>query len=505
MNILTPNGYIDIKSAKVGDEVLAYDMNTGERIVNTIVGFENVTTGNPTFNEETKKVTYDIPKFYLINDTWNLNEFQSIWANDNVTHVSKLKIGDILYDDNDQDIIITSIVENSDDSEWIKFVIENDHSYIVDGLTLHNASRYWVGGNGDWWSASHWSAISGGAGGATVPGNADTAYADFNSGSATITTASRGYDFAVGGINFTGFRGTFAHNYGLIVFTSLIFSPTMTFLQTPIYPPTISIIGETATTILSCGIVLPSIVSYYGHTFLQDDLTCKSLVAWGLFTTNSYSLTTEQLYLQSPNIDFGSSLVTLTGVGTVLKTSLQGDYASEEYYDYNSSIVAGSYTIKVTDTSSAEKIIDLRQYNAYGSPVYNQIINKLWFSTGNSTNNITILKSLTSAYTVQIDELKDDGAGAHSINFSAGEIYKVGTWNVNGNTGNLITITSTGTWYLQHTSATTTNADYLNIKNSNASVGTWNALSNCVDGGGNSGWNGFIVAPSFNAKFFAFF
>jgi hypothetical protein len=47
------------------------------------------------------------------------------------------------------------------------------------------AYRYWVGDGGSWWSTAHWSTSSGGAGGASVPTNADTAYFDANSFSTT--------------------------------------------------------------------------------------------------------------------------------------------------------------------------------------------------------------------------------------------------------------------------------------------------------------------------------
>lgn len=53
------------------------------------------------------------------------------------------------------------------------------------------ADRYWVGGNGSWTSSNttNWSTISGGAGGATVPGENDVAWFDANSffGNTSIT------------------------------------------------------------------------------------------------------------------------------------------------------------------------------------------------------------------------------------------------------------------------------------------------------------------------------
>ena len=52
------------------------------------------------------------------------------------------------------------------------------------------AARFWVGGSGTWstTNTTNWSATSGGAGGASVPGVADDVTIDGNSGSPTITT-----------------------------------------------------------------------------------------------------------------------------------------------------------------------------------------------------------------------------------------------------------------------------------------------------------------------------
>lgn len=51
------------------------------------------------------------------------------------------------------------------------------------------ASRFWVGGTGAWDNATttHWSATSGGAGGASVPGSGDTVTFDASSGGGTVT------------------------------------------------------------------------------------------------------------------------------------------------------------------------------------------------------------------------------------------------------------------------------------------------------------------------------
>lgn len=49
------------------------------------------------------------------------------------------------------------------------------------------AARYWIGGTGNWSDTAHWSATSGGVGGASVPTSDDDVYFDSNSGTGTVT------------------------------------------------------------------------------------------------------------------------------------------------------------------------------------------------------------------------------------------------------------------------------------------------------------------------------
>jgi len=180
MNILTPSGYKNIMSCSIGDEVIAYDMNDGHIIYNTIEAIEEWNSNNDSEFSSS---------FYLVNDTYTMYKWQSVWANGNVTHVNQLKVGDIIYDDENQDIIITSITPTPPQTVWYRLEISGDHSYIADGITLHNASRFWVGGTGTWDASSttNWSATTGGGSGASVPGAADTVTFDGSSGTGTVT------------------------------------------------------------------------------------------------------------------------------------------------------------------------------------------------------------------------------------------------------------------------------------------------------------------------------
>jgi len=187
--ILTPTGYRDITDILPGDEVCAFDMVTGDPVVNVV---ETVQWVNYAEWARWWQVEPTVPPFtfYKINDTWTLNSEQSIWRNGtNVCHARHLVVGDEIYDDDDNPVIITSIEEVEADGWW-RFDISGDHSYIVEGLTLHNASRFWVLGTGTWDASdtTHWAASSGaGSGGQSVPGSADTVTFDGSSGGGTVT------------------------------------------------------------------------------------------------------------------------------------------------------------------------------------------------------------------------------------------------------------------------------------------------------------------------------
>lgn len=73
------------------------------------------------------------------------------------------------------------------------------------------ASRFWVGGTGNWDAAdtTHWAASSNGAGGQSVPGGSDTVTFDASSGGGTVTVTA---DHTVVSVTGGAFTGTL--NYG---------------------------------------------------------------------------------------------------------------------------------------------------------------------------------------------------------------------------------------------------------------------------------------------------
>lgn len=97
------------------------------------------------------------------------------------------------------------------------------------------AARFWVtGGTGNWNDTSNWSTTTGGASGASVPGSADTAALDVNSGAGAVTL-----DISpdIQTLTCTGFTGTLAFGTNTISLNStgtiFIGATTMTVTGTP--------------------------------------------------------------------------------------------------------------------------------------------------------------------------------------------------------------------------------------------------------------------------------
>ena len=80
------------------------------------------------------------------------------------------------------------------------------------------ANRYWVGGSGNWdTTTTHWSATSGGTGGASAPTSVDSVFFD-QAGTYTVTFGSGtvncfNFSNTAGTVTFTGVVGgqTFAN------------------------------------------------------------------------------------------------------------------------------------------------------------------------------------------------------------------------------------------------------------------------------------------------------
>lgn len=107
------------------------------------------------------------------------------------------------------------------------------------------AARFWVaGGNGLWSSTTNWSATTGGASGASVPGSGDTVTFNASSGAGTATVDS---SVTVQTLTMTGFTGTLAFGSNTISLnsTGTVYNGAATFTVTG--TPVIIVTNSTAT------------------------------------------------------------------------------------------------------------------------------------------------------------------------------------------------------------------------------------------------------------------
>lgn len=192
-----------------GDEVLSRDALTGRVICNRLetrpqwvdgAEFARWWSGRPPGF-----------RFLRINGYFVFSRSQSIWANGFITHVALLKVGDVIYTERDGFVRVLRI-EEARRRGWWRCDVDGDHSYILDGTLVHNASRFLITGGGSVsWTAINtaiWSGSSGGATGASVPGSADTVTMDGSSGAGTVTPNFGGL-ITVQSIAMGGYTGTF--------------------------------------------------------------------------------------------------------------------------------------------------------------------------------------------------------------------------------------------------------------------------------------------------------
>jgi hypothetical protein len=340
MNILTPTGYKNIEDVNIGDELIAYDINTGVIIINTLLKKElwanDMLPSNPpmyqsVYNEETLEYeevlvydgmsseevfqeTHGDWKFYEINGTWKLYKDQSIWSNMKVVHIFDLKIGDVVYDDEDNDVIVTSIVECVEPSWW-RLEVSGDHSYISDNLQLHNASRYWQKQNASFnWNATgptNWGSASGVSDGASVPTSVDDVFFDGVGANGNINSIISATITVLSYTVTSGYTATMTFNATLTVSTNIT-------LSTPYTLAGSSGISNTGSgTITSNGKIWSLPFSFIGTITktLVGNLTITGLISYTSATNITFNRTTTEEVIVS---NLFATTAVLSIVGTAI-------------------------------------------------------------------------------------------------------------------------------------------------------------------------------------------
>lgn len=197
------------------------------------------------------------------------------------------------------------------------------------------SNRYWVGGTGTWntTNTTNWSTTSGGAGPASVPGTADVAIFDANSGTGTCTISNPGN---VGGLTTTGYTGTLSGGVRVQSGNVVIGS---TGSQGGLG---ITHIGNGSFSV-SLGQTITSYNARIGNTItpgatltVNSNLTCSSFIRLSSFSTStSVNINASGRTLTAPNVQ-----VDVGNGNTISHGSVTGAYSATIGSGASSSITA---------------------------------------------------------------------------------------------------------------------------------------------------------------------
>ena len=194
------------------------------------------------------------------------------------------------------------------------------------------AARFWIGGSlgGLWSDSAKWSATSGGAGGASVPGSADTAVFDSVSGAGTATVDS---NVTIQTLTMTGWTGTLAFGTNTISLnsTGAIFVGDTTYNVTG--TPLIKVItgGSTSIQVSPGAMTEANTISFeiiggtYTFTISQNcrNLTFTSYSGNALISSNIYgNLILSSTMTVSSSSTAGISFNATSGVKTITTSGL---------------------------------------------------------------------------------------------------------------------------------------------------------------------------------------
>lgn len=309
------------------------------------------------------------------------------------------------------------------------------------------ASRYWVGGTGTWNALNvlNWSTTSGGVGGASVPGAADIALIDANSGTGTVTLA---YSPVIQAFRTAGYAGTFDFGTNYVECTT---SNTTVFS------------GSTAAT-------------YIG----SKNLRFTSAASTGTRSI-SFAGATES---NAPNISItaGTDTINTTGNWANLDTTgFSGTFNNNSRTVYGNLILSATMTLVAgTNATAFRSTSGPRSITTNGKtldfPLTFDGVGGEWNFQDALTQGSTRAFTFTNG----------------TVRLKNGVTSTVGSFATSGTTQKFLESTVAGSQATLSQASGTVSASYLTIKDINATGGaTWNALyeNQNVDAGGNTGWN----------------
>ena len=369
------------------------------------------------------------------------------------------------------------------------------------------SARYWVGGTGTWDPAStSWSTTSGGSPGAAAPLATDNAIFDANSGGGTVTvqdgTGGSGNTPECANLTCTGFTGSIDSSANAINVNG-----NVTLSSGGTYTALVLLILDVCT-LTSVGKHIANLyVGGFGtgnpNLTLADDLYCGVVGDFGSFgffdgtiNANNKNVSCSGFY----SFGFGSTRTLNMGSGTwtIFGDCTAGFFGGDSGWMSSGGDDVNNMTINC-DTST------INFTPPAGGTTYFSSHNKTYYNVNMGGAGSTLV---FWTYATNIFNTISTSAQPCTLTFYAGRTYTVTNFNVSGTAGNLVTLQSTtaGTRFTLSKTSGTVSADYLSIKDSNATGGAaWYAGANSTNGGNNLGWI-FTAPPAGNtSNFFMFF
>lgn len=338
-DVLTPTGYKSISELTVGDEVVGYDIETGEKVTNHIEKVELITPVHYNYWEEDEEGTYtnyvEVPfTSYKINNHYSLFKDQSVFANGRVVHANELSVGDTFYTIEGVAVTIETLEAEVSSDQWVKLSVSGNHTYVAGDMVLHNASRYWVGGGSSQnWNATgntNWGSASNTRDNASVPGASDDVIFDGVGFGASNSTVSAG--ISINSLDMTGYTNTLTHNAFTIAIAGnkLKLSSSMTYTLANSLTSAFSFTSTTGTSgsptaITTAGKTLGNITfsGLGGYFALQDDLLSSGTLTLttGTFDANGKNVSINNFVSSNANartLTVGNGTWNITGGSVVV-------------------------------------------------------------------------------------------------------------------------------------------------------------------------------------------
>lgn len=296
------------------------------------------------------------------------------------------------------------------------------------------ADRFWVtGGTGNWNSTTNWSATTGGASGASVPGTADAAIFDAASGSGVVTLDASS---VLNGCNFTGFTGTLAFGTNTLSLTGTgsVFT------------------GSTAMTVTGTPLIICTNSSATARTLTPTAVTEANSISFRITAgTGTFAITT------------GNAVRDLDFTDGTNPTGFAGSYSTTSHTIYGSlkastgmTVTAGAGTFTFAATSGTKTINTAGV--TFDRPFVFSGVDGTWQLQGAATLGSTRACTLTAGtldlngYTLTSGTFSSTNSNVRTLAFgSTGKIVITSNSAVIFTIGTFTNLTVTGTSLVQST------------------------------------------------------